>query len=288
MDPDLADILFALDMRRSQGITVRLTNDELLIFDAQRLQPDALTLYTQLPTLPPMYKTGFLNGAPPDNWQKTENCKWALWDLVRAKRRLDKKSKENIILLLPAQSIEEPSEEAGDQETEGSEKGDIRTSEEDVQEKERQKGLRALVTGHPTQTVTLTEPELKVLFSATRALSQDKYKAVKADYEDYTRGQGFLLNSRDDDFRVHRIRNLHFDMDIVLSEIDDFNDPHIMLSILNILYCGSYFPAPLRLSTSAHDYPQPPTPVYGTVISLLPSKSGCGAGPASHYSYQQS
>ncbi|KAI5857960.1 hypothetical protein BZA05DRAFT_110858 [Tricharina praecox] len=277
MDPDLADILFALDVRRSLGITVRLSTDELPVFDAQRLQRNAPTIYAAIPILLPIYKTGFMNGSQEDNLAGGDR-KWALWDLARAKRRLDKRTQGNIIMLLPGQSIEEPDKpieeevegsEAGDSETGDSEmgegeKGNIQTTLREIisekrmdesqgQEAEPRQRARALVTGHEKQTVTLTESELEMLFSAAWALSSDKYERIKSDYEDYACGKGFLKKSRDDDFRVHRIKNLHFDMDIVLSEINGFNDPHIILSILNILYgaahasvWNTHFPTPLE------------------------------------------
>jgi len=272
-------------MRRSHDITVCLSTDELPEYDAQLLLRSAPTLYAALP-IPLAYKTGFRGRAPLEKWQEKENRKWALWDLARAKRRLGKRSRENIITLLPSQSIEELSTdgaEAGPSEKEIAQisEREIPSERETSEKQGPQKRERALVTGPDKKAVTLTQTELEMLFSAAWALSQEKYRRIKTDYDEFTAGKGFLRNSRDDDFRVPRIRNLHFDMDIVLSEINGFNDPHIILSILNVMYGGSCSHSPSPIGVRAHIHPQPRTRAYGTRTSRRRWRSGCGGGRAS-------
>jgi hypothetical protein len=240
-DPDLACIFVAAEMRCSQGITVRLMGDEEVLpdFEPGELKRESETLYIRYTALTPFANLANLAnrwkiaGAPPEDWKAQDNRKWALWDLMRARRRT-KHRKENAIMLLPTQSIKEP-EDGGEKtsmedQSLGDEKGKINV-------KQNEKTPRALIEGHKTKTVTLTESEIQILFIAAKALAKPKNEALKKDYDAFSNKNGFLWKDhQDDELQTNRIRNLHFDMDIVLNDIDGRSDPHILLSLLNIMY----------------------------------------------------
>ncbi|KAF8534640.1 hypothetical protein BDD12DRAFT_895439 [Trichophaea hybrida] len=244
--PDLACILVAAEMRRQQGIIVRLmgeNEDETLPdFEPKQLQRESETLYIRYTALNPFVDLAkFANhfkiaGAPPEDWKAHGNRKWALWDLVRAQRR--NKDRKDVIMLLPTQSIKEPANDQNEMSTGdrclGDEKDEIRIEASE-------KKTRALIQGNPHKTVTITEIEIQILFAAAKALSNPKNAKLKEDYDAFSHERGYLWNQhQDEELRTHRIKNLYFDMDIVLNDIDGLKDPHILLSLLNIMYGGAH------------------------------------------------
>jgi hypothetical protein len=273
-DTDLAAILFALDMRRSQGIIVSMSDEEIPVFDKQDLKRQHETLYNKLPQhLPP--EIAIILGTPPEDWKATKNRKWALWDLARAKRRVNKctdSEDTGVVTLLPTQSIEEP--ETNLDIGELSDKALETMGDEDLEApggkspRIQTKQSRALISS-PKHTVTLTKSDVKVLFRAAKALLRPEYARINEDYKDllfdvddrlidvsreeqkrsynadfYTlplprqQDRVPLAVKRNGPFRVRRMKNLHFDIDIVLSDIHDWDDPHTILSLLNIIYGG--------------------------------------------------
>lgn len=253
-DPDLSSMLFAAEMRRSQNITVRLMgeNETLPDFEPGELQRSSETLYDRYQSLNSIFNLALPNrwkiaGAPPEDWKARENRKWALWDLVRARRRTREKS--NAIMLLPTQSIKDNSE----REPEGCETFDLKLLEarsfSDAEKKELhlsedEKHEATAVIQAPKKTVTLLESEIKTLFAAARAFAKPGNEKLKKDYEDIGNpgnDQGYLSGKdKDTQLRTNRIKNLHFDLDIVMSDIDGLSDPHILLSCLNIIYGGAH------------------------------------------------
>jgi hypothetical protein len=238
-DTDLAAILFALDMRRSQGIIVSMSDEEIPVFDIQDLKRQHETLYNKLPQhLPP--EIAIILGTPPEDWKATKNRKWALWDLSRAKRRVNKctdSEDTGVVTLLPTQSIEEP--ETNLDIGELSDKALETMGDEDLEApggkspRTQTKQSRALISS-PKHPVTLTKSDVKVLFRAAKALLRPEYARINEDYKDRVP----LAVKRNGPFRVRRMKNLHFDIDIVLSDIHDWDDPHTILSLLNIIYGG--------------------------------------------------
>jgi hypothetical protein len=257
-DTELADILFALDMRRSQGIFVSMSEEEEgEEFNIQMLQKQHPTLYGAAlwPTghnpsegyFPPedsvsseSHVPGRVLGKPRADWEKKENRKWALWDLARAKRRVND-ADDIMETLLPGQMLPEALREPSDK--------DI----EIVGEKApngRVKKSRPLITA-TERPVFLTKSEVQILFRAAKALSRPEYRSLKKDYYDDPKPVHSRFE-RDHPFQVPRMKNLHFDIDIVLSEIDNWEDPHIILSLLNIVYGGELtsLPSQLTLNTA--------------------------------------
>lgn len=241
-DPDLADILFAAEMKLSQGVNVKVTDDktiELPDFQPQALQRDSKTLYNKFITLsaltPSFWK---ISGSLPESWKREDNRKWALWDLVRAKRRTKSLGSEDAVALLPGLRITEPDTGSRDNSTAPSVTKEGTPPPVGIP-KEGQG--RSLIEGPPDETVRFTESDIKILFAAAKALQKEEYKALKTDYEAFDSKRGWLHSlHRDDELITHRIKNLHFDMDIVLSDIDGTNDPHILLSFLNIFYGAAH------------------------------------------------
>jgi hypothetical protein len=255
-DTDLAAILFALDMRRSQDIIVSMSDEEIPVFDIQSLKRQHETLYNKLPQhlQPDIAIGGRILGTPPEDWLRkdTKNRKWALWDLARAKRRVKKctdSEDTGVVTLLRNQSIEETETNLDigelsdkDLETMGDEDLEApgRTSP-----KIQTKKSRALISS-PTHPVTLTKSDVQVLFRAAKALMRPEYARIKEDYKNPVH----LAVKKNEPFRVRRMKNLHFDIDIVLSDIYDWDDPHTILSLLNIIYGG-------ELTCFAHPHHSP-------------------------------
>lgn len=242
-DPDLADILFAAEMKLSQGVKVKVTDDETIEalpdFQPQTLKRDASTLYNKFITLsaltPSFWK---IAGSLPESWKEADNRKWALWDLMRAKRRTRSLDSEDAVALLPGLRITEPT--TGDRDNSAT--PSVANKGEPLPVGTPKKGQdRSLIEGPPEQTVRFRESDIKILFAAAKALRKPEYSALKADYEAFDSKGGYLYRlHKDDELITHRIKNLHFDMDIVLSDIDGTNDPHILLSFLNIFYGAAH------------------------------------------------
>ncbi|KAI5814468.1 hypothetical protein BZA77DRAFT_356730 [Pyronema omphalodes] len=250
-NPDLFSMLFAVEMRRSQNITVRLMgeNETLPDFEPGELQRSSETLYDRYQSFNALFNFSLRNrwkiaGTPPEDWKARENRKWALWDLVRAKRRT--RETKDAIMLLPTQCIKDSSE----RELEGCGTFDSKLLEaqyfSDAEKKELnfsedEKHEATAVIQAPNKTVTLLESEIKTLFSAARAFAKPGNEKLKKDYEDIGNDQGYLSGKdKDTQLRTGRIKNLHFDLDIVMSDIDGLSDPHILLSCLNIIYGGAH------------------------------------------------
>ncbi|KAA8897466.1 hypothetical protein FN846DRAFT_992436 [Sphaerosporella brunnea] len=248
-DPDLAAILLSLDMLRSQGVTVCMNTEVLPVYDLKPLMHNHPTLYNKaFQGLGPLK---FLGSTLP-GWDEKENRKWALWDLARADRRLANEGREDIVTLLPQLRLEEPEPEttsSGVATAAAEKEVEIRGSDGE------RKVPRAMVVAHENKAAKLTKQELATLFQAAKAMERDKYHEIKQHYKETLekmKDPGEKL-PWDEEFRVQRMKNLHFDMDIVLSEIQDWNDPHIILSLLNIAYgaahasvWNSHFPTQLE------------------------------------------
>ena len=220
-------------MKLSQGINVKVTDDETIEalpdFSPKSLEKNSKTLYEKyinLSALAPSFWK--IAGSVPENWGTKDNRRWAVWDLVRAKRRTKDLHSEDAVALLPGLRIIEPKTGEGNNPT---------TPQIAPSEGQR----RSLIEGDETETVRFTELDIKILFSAAKALQKKEYRQLKKDYEDFDNKKGELYRlHKDDELITRRIKNLHFDMDIVLSDIDSPNDPHILLSFLNILYGAAH------------------------------------------------
>lgn len=219
-------------MRRTQDVSVSMAiaTNETPLFERAALKRDAPTIYKALfPTLELPFGGFNIRGQVPEDWKAKGNRKWALWDLAKSAQRISPKDKDLASIFPPTVSIHE--------------KNFSLRGEKEIEATGDGKNLYGSVITALTHPVTLTSSEIQTLFSAARALDKEDFRAIKEDYENYEMNQGHLYGTKGEDameFITPRVKNLHFDMDIVLSEIHEFNDPHILLSLLNILYGGAH------------------------------------------------